>query len=139
MRPADSVAGRRGTDQVVDAGKPSPFAYRGTVEDPSNLLPNDHAAMLACTQGTLDEWGKYLTGTGTLAVPVLVAATARGRMTGNSTSNLPIGSCKNTRSCTLVREQAINKLLTGKGNPNHLGEPDLRVTIDPSYWFDGVG
>lgn len=127
------VAG--GIDEGVDSGTPSPFAYRVTVEDPSNLLPNDHAAMLACTQGALDEWGKYVTGKGVLLVEVLVEATRDGRMTGNSTSNVPIGSCKNTRGCTLVREQAINRLLVGKANPAKPGEPDVRVTIDPNYWL----
>lgn len=114
------------------------FSYAITISDPGNALAAAHAELMACARGGLDEWGHYLTGAGTLTVELRVTTTATGRLGGASTSNVALGSCVHTPSCTLVEEQAIHRLRTGQDNPAHVGEPDVHIDIDPTYWNSQV-
>lgn len=124
----------------VDAGvqsdaAPSGFAYHVTVADPDQALPGAANALTACAEGGLAEWGKYLSGQGTLSVEIRVAKTAVGRFAGASTSNVPAGACKNTAApCSLVEEQGIHRLRTGMDNPAMLGVPDVHIDVSPDYW-----
>ncbi|MCE9572461.1 MAG: hypothetical protein K8W52_04830 [Deltaproteobacteria bacterium] len=129
--------------RVVDAasdGAPAPdaspnaFHYEVTILDINGALSPMHDQLIACARGGLDEWGTYLSGMGTLTVEIRVTSTATGRMAGASTSNVSVGPCAHTASCTVVEEQAIRRLRTGLDNPAMVGVPDVHIDVDPSYW-----
>ncbi len=134
--------------QSHDAGTPRaayvppPFAYHVTFSDPTGALVAERASLLVAARAGLDEWGRHVTGRGTLTVELRVAQTATGRFAGASTSNVPVGRCRATPApCTVVEEQAIRRLRAGADHPEAPGRPDVAVTIAPDYvrtqlWFD---
>lgn len=122
----------------IDASTPdasaNAFMSEVTVTDTSNILASAHDALIACANGGLAEWGKYVGGAGVLSVEIRVQSTATGRLAGASTSNESVGPCRNTSACTLVEEQAIHRLRTGQDNPAMVGVPDVHVDVDTTYW-----
>lgn len=148
---ASSLLGACGDDgngpgsdaSIIDAAppadaNPAAFAYLVTVMDPGGDLAAQHDAMIACAEGGLREWGRYLSGQGTLTVELRVQATSTGRMAGASTSNVTVGPCAHTASCTVVEEQSIHRLRTGADNPAMRGVPDAHIDIAPDYWTQQV-
>jgi hypothetical protein len=110
------------------------FAYTIAVSDPGGDLAAAHDALVSCATGGLREWGRFLGGSGTLTVEIRVQATLTGRMAGASTSNVVVGPCQHTASCTVVEEQAIHRLRAGADNPNMIGAPDVHIDVAPDYW-----
>lgn len=121
---------------------PSPFEYSVTMTDPEGLLTAEREPLLAAARAGLDEWGRYVTGLGTLTVELRVMATMTGRFAAASATNVAVGPCRATPPpCTLVEEQAIRRLRTGLGNPRAPGDVDVVVSVAPGYvrselWFD---
>lgn len=125
----------------ADAGAAS-FLYTIEIDDAGGLLTAQHEALRAATRAALDEWARYIQSAGTLRVQLLVARTISGRFGGRSVTNVSIGPCVHQAApCTLTREQAINRFLTGMANPASPGLPDVEIDVDPNYvqselWFD---
>lgn len=117
----------------VDAS-PEAFAFAITVKDPDGQLTAAKDDMIACMTGAAREWGRYVGGMGMLSIELRVTGTGTGRLGGASTSNVSVGPCQHTASCTLVEEQAIHRLRTGADNPAMKGVPDVHVDIPPDYW-----
>jgi len=124
---------------TFDAAQPRDLAYEVTVSDPDGRLPDAVDSLVACAEGGLAEWARYVGGAGTLTVEIRVTDTEAGRFAGASTSNIALGACENTAPpCTLVEEQAIHRLRTGLDNPAMVGAPDVRIDVAPPYWTDEV-
>lgn len=134
---ADDVAA-----DAPDAELSRPFAYTVTLVDPAGMLTDEHARLIAAARAALDEWGRYVSGRGTLSVELNVMTTAVGRFAGASTTNVYYGPCaREPAPCTVVEEQAIHRLRTGLSNPASPTLPDIHIDMSPDYvrrelWFD---
>ena len=88
---------------------PLPFTYSVQINDPDGLVTAEHAALLSNLEAAIGAWARYVGGSGSIEVELLIDDQINSAY-GRSETNTSIGQWSGK---TLVRDSVPHELMTG--------------------------